>query len=62
MALHEVVVVSDLLQLVEEPAVNLGQLVQFVNAVTCSQRRPQHKDTPVCRITQLLKTNMQYYS
>ena len=54
-ALHAAVVVSDLLELVQKPPVNLGQLVQPVNGIASRQCCSQNKDAPICWFTQHLR-------
>lgn len=54
--LHQPLVVSDVLHLVQEPAVDLGELIQLVHRVAGSEGRRQHKDTLVCRSLQLLES------
>lgn len=55
--LHQPLVVGDVLHLVQEPAVDLGQLVQLVHCVAVTQRRRQDEDALVCRHLQLLKNS-----
>ena len=45
----------NVLELVEKPAVNLGQVVQLVNAVPSMQRCGHHEHPPVSRVLQLLR-------
>lgn len=52
--LHQPLVVGDVLHLVQEPAVDLGELVQLVHRVAVSQRRRQDEDALVRRRLQLL--------
>jgi len=52
--LQQLLVVSDVLHLVQEPAVDLGELVQPVHRVAGSEGRRQNKDALVCRNLQLL--------
>ena len=47
---------SDVLHLVQEPAVDLGQVVEAVHRVARTQGRRQHKDPLVCGRLQLLGT------
>ena len=44
----------DILQLVEEPFVDLGESVNLVHCVPCKHCLGNHKDTPVCRFAQSL--------
>ena len=44
--------VNDMLQLLKEPAVNLGQLMNLLNAVTHLQGLRYHEDTHVGRLVQ----------
>lgn len=46
--------VSDVLHLVQEPAVDLGELVQLVHRVAGSECGRQNKDALICRSLQLL--------
>lgn len=52
--LQQSLVVGDVLHLVQEPAVDLGELVQLVHRVAGSEGRRQNKDTLICRSLQLL--------
>lgn len=52
--LHQPLVVGDVLHLVQEPAVDLGQLVQLVHCVAVAQRSRQDENTLVRRHLQLL--------
>lgn len=52
--LQQSLVVSDVLHLVQEPAVDLGELVQLVHCVAGSERRRQNEDALICRSLQLL--------
>lgn len=52
--LQQPLVVSDVLHLVQEPAVDLGELVQLVHRVASSEGRRQDKDPLVCWRLQLL--------
>lgn len=52
--LQQSLVVSYVLHLVQEPAVDLGELVQLVHCVAGPERRRQNEDTLICRSLQLL--------
>lgn len=52
--LHQLFVVSDVLHLVQEPAVDLGELIELVHRVAGSKRCSQHKDALVGRSLQFL--------
>lgn len=53
-SLQQALVVSDVLHLVQEPAVNLSELVQLVHGVTSSEGCSQDKDALICWRLQLL--------
>lgn len=54
--LQQPLVVGYVLHLVQEPAVDLGELVQLVHRVAGPERRRQNEDTLICRRLQLLVT------
>lgn len=53
-SLQQPLVVCDVLHLVQEPAVDLGELVQLVHRVARPEGRGQDEDALVCRRLQLL--------
>lgn len=52
--LQQPLVVGDVLHLVQEPAVDLGELVQLVHRVAGSEGRRQNEDALICGSLQLL--------
>lgn len=46
--------IRNVLHLVQEPAVDLGEIVKLVHRVAGSERRRQDKDALICRSLQLL--------
>lgn len=52
--LQQQLVVGDVLHLVQEPAVDFGQLIQLFHCVASFECCRQHKDTLICGSLQLL--------
>ena len=44
----------DIIKFLEEPAVDLGQLMDLVHAITCPEGLRDHEDTTVCRLVKRL--------
>ena len=53
-ALERPVCGHDILQLVKEPIVYLGESMDLVDSISCKHCLGNHKDTPVCRFAQSL--------
>lgn len=54
--LKQMLVVGNVLHLVQEPAVDLGELVQLIHRVTGSERSRQNEDTLIGGSLQLLQS------